>query len=115
MKNSRLLSLLLAFLLLFSACVSLSSCGGDKKTPIGLVVVYNGPDVTVTDKEFSANEFLVLASYEDGTDEYVTDFEFEKTGLTQGYYIFTFTCRGYETEAYVRCQVPIYPSDKEGD
>lgn len=111
--KKRTLSLLLALLLFCSCCVCLSSCK-DKKTPIGLVVVYNGPDVTVTDKEFSAGEFLVLASYDDGTDEYVQDFEFEMIGLKQGYYVFTFTCRGYETEAYVRCHVPIYPSEKEG-
>ena len=109
--KKRTLSLLLALLLLCAFCLCLTSC---KKKPIGLIVVYMGPDVTVTDKEFSADEFLVMANYDDGTDEYVRDFEFEKTGLQEGYYVLKFSCRGFETEAYVKCNVPVFPSEREG-
>ena len=108
MKN-RIISLFAALLLLLP--FSLAGCEKEK-VPINLYVVYQGPEVTTTDKVFKAEEFLVLASYEDGTDEYVHDFEFEQKGLKEGFYIFTFSCRGYETEEYVRCHVPVFPSDK---
>ena len=88
------------------------SCGKEKvKEPIGLIVVYTGPDVTDTRHTFTNDDFSVLASYEDGTDEYVHDYTFEVTGLEAGYYVLNFTYNGCETEAYVRCHVPIYPSD----
>ncbi|GEM_PF-1296863 len=105
---------LLAALLLILA---FPSCGKDKEesahkgeTPIGLIVVYNGPEVTDTRHVFSPDEFSVLASYEDGTDEYIHDYEFEQVGLDRGFYILRVAYNGYETEAYVRCNVAIYPS-----
>ena len=88
------------------------SCGKEKpKEPVGLIVVYTGPDVYDTVHTFTKDDFSVLASYEDGTDEYVHDYTFEMTGLDAGFYLFKFAYNGYETEAYVRCHVPIYPSE----
>ena len=111
MHRKRSLRILTAALLILLSATLAVSCGKDKgKEPIGLIVVYTGPDVYDTQHVFSADEFTVLASYEDGTDEYVHDFEFEQTGLEQGYYIFHVAYNGCETEAYVRCDVPIYPS-----
>ena len=105
-----LVSLLLALTLL--ALLSAASCGKDKqKTPIGLIVVYTGPDIYDTVHTFTKDDFSVLASYEDGTDEYVDDYTFEQKGLDAGFYLFDFEYNGYTTEAYVRCHVPIYPSE----
>jgi len=109
-RTTRAAALLTALILLLLPVTA--SCGKEKaKEPIGLVVVYTGPDVTDTRHTFTNDDFSVLASYEDGSDEYVHDYTFEVTGLEAGYYILNFTYNGYETEAYVRCQVPIYPSD----
>ena len=100
-----LLSLLLILPLL------LASCGGDKNPIIGLVASYRGEDVTSTDHEFTKDEFFVVASYDDGTFEQdVKDYEFEVTGLQEGYYNIRFTYKGFTTEAYVRCNVAVYPS-----
>ena len=108
----RLLSVLLVLLLSALLGTSFASCGkDDEEVPVGLVVIYLGPDVTTTDHVFTHGDFSVLASYADGHDEYPDDFEFEQTGLEAGYYVFTFKCRGAETEAYVRCNVPVFPSD----
>ena len=103
---------LLALLVLALSVFALASCGkDDEEVPIGLVVTYTGPDVTTTDHVFSHDDFSVIASFADGHDEYPDDFEFEQTGLEAGYYILNFTCRGAETEVYVRCHVPVFPSD----
>ena len=111
-RAARFAAGLLILALLLSLPVLFSSCGKDKKeTPLGLVVVYMGEDVYETDHVFSPDDFTVLASYADGRDEYVHDFEFEQTGLEQGFYIFRIAYCGCETEAYVRCSVPVYPSD----
>ena len=115
-RTLRRFSALLLTLAALLSLLALSSCGKDKKEePLGLVVVYMGPAVTDTTHVFSADEFSVLASYADGTDEYVSDFEFEQVGLEQGYYIFRVAYNGCETEAYVHCDVPIFPSDINPD
>ena len=105
-----------AFLAALLLLPAFPSCVKDKEnhrgeTPIGLIVMYNGPEVTDTRHVFSPDEFSVLASYEDGTDEYVDGFELEQVGLDRGYYILRVSYNGYETEAYVRCHVAIYPSE----
>ena len=106
----RLAALLLALTLLVLPFTA--SCGKDKgKVPIGLIVVYTGPEIYDTQHVFTSDDFSVLASYEDGTDEYVHDYTFTQDGLNAGYFLFTFSYNGYETEAYVRCNVPIYPSE----
>ena len=110
-RAARVLSVLLSLVLLLGLCAGLTGC---KKKPIGLVVVYVGPDVTTTDRVFTEEDFTVLANYDDGTDEYVHDYTFEQTDLREGYYVFMFHCRGYDSEAYVRCRVPIFASDMEG-
>ena len=102
-------------------CALLCGCtgeGGNKEdypVPIGLIVYYMGPDVKTTDHVFSADDFAVIASYEDGTDENVSEgFEFEQLGLKDGYYFFRVAYHGCETtDVYVRCSVPVYPSDRE--
>ena len=109
-RAAALLSALLAALLLLCA---LPACGKDKEVPIGLIVAYNGPEVTTTDHVFEKSDFTVIASYEDGHDEYPSDFEFEQVGLDSGYYVLRFSYDGFETESYVRCNVAVYPSDME--
>ena len=109
-KRNTPAALLLA--LIFLLLPLTASCGKDKvKEPIGLIVVYTGPEIYDTQHVFTSDDFSVLASYEDGSDEYVHDYTFEVTGLEAGYYVLNFSYNGCETEAYVRCHVPIYPSD----
>lgn len=122
MKNARFLPLrrrlavlVLAAALLCSSLLLLASCGKDKEVPLGIIPVYIGPDVYTTDHEFKKEDFQLIASYADGRDEYPEDFEFEMTGLESGYYCFMFYYRGLETEGYVRCNVPVYPSDAEAE
>ena len=104
-------ALILSLLLLLAA--ALPSC---KENPvIGLIAAFKGASVTSTEHEFTKDEFYVVASYEDGTFEQdVTDYEFEVVGLAAGYYTIRFTYKGYSTETYVQCSVPVYPSDIEG-
>lgn len=102
----KILAVVLVLAVLASA---LSACGNPV---IGLMAAYTGPDVTTTDHEFTKDEFYVVASYEDGTfEEGVDDYEFEVKGLEEGYYILSFTYKGCTNEAYVKCNVAVYPSD----
>ena len=110
-RAARVLWLSVLLVLLLCLCAGLTGCG---KKLIGLVVVYVGEDVTTTDRAFTPDDFTVLASYDDGTDEYVHDYTFEQTDLRAGYYVFMFHYRGYDSEAYVRCNVPIFAEDMEG-
>ena len=111
-RLSRLTALLFA-LILASLC-PLASCGKDKETetPVGLIAVYEGPDITATDHVFEKSDFKVLVSYADGRDTFVDDFEFEQLNMSQGYYGFRFAYQGFEQEAYVQCHADFFPSDK---
>ena len=110
----RLSALLFALILAAALICSLSSCGKDKETetPVGLIAIYEGPDITVTDHVFDKSDFKVLVSYADGRDTFVDDFEFEQLNMSQGYYIFRFAYQGFEQEAYVQCHADFFPSDK---
>ena len=110
----RIAALLLAAVLLLPVLVS---CG-DGKEVISVVAAYIGPEVTTTDRVFTKDDFYVVASYADGTFEDpvpAKKYEFEMTGMEEGYYIFNFTYRGFTQEAFVKCNVPIYPSEMGGD
>ena len=113
MKNARIAVLLLAALLCLTALVS---C--DDREVISVVAAYVGPEVTTTDRVFTKDDFYVVASYADGTYEnpiQPKDYEFELVGMEDGYYIFNFTFRGFTQEAFVKCDVAIYPSEMGGD
>ena len=112
--SKRLAVLVLTAAVLFSSLLVLASCGKEKEVTIGLIPVYIGPDVYTTDHEFHIEDFQLIASYADGRDEYPDDFEFEMTGLESGYYCFLFSYGGLETEGFVRCKVPVFPSDSAG-
>lgn len=90
----------------------LASCGGPEL--IGLIPVYRGPDVTSTTHEFNNEDFLVIASYADGTDKELDakDFEVVVEGMDAGYYILNIIYDGMENECYVEMNLPIYPSDQ---
>lgn len=90
----------------------LASCGGPEL--IGLIPVYNGPEVTSTTHEFNNEDFLVIASYADGTDKELDadDFEVVVEGMDAGYYILNVIYDGMENECYVEMNLPIYPSDQ---
>lgn len=105
----RILSACLLSVILL-CCVS---CGGGDDA-IGLVPSYRGPVVTTTDYEFTKDDFLVIASYDDGRDVFVSDYEFEVVGLREGYFIIEFTRGELSNPLYVKCEVPVYPSDVEG-
>ena len=95
----------LAALLLFCAC------DDGKKDVLGIVPSYNGAPVTTTDHEFSKDDFIVIASYADGRDDIISDYEFEGVGLKEGYFIIEFTYGKAGNPLYVKCDVPVYPSD----
>lgn len=90
----------------------LASCGGPEL--IGLIPVYNGPEVTSTTHEFKSEDFIVIASYADGTDRELDAKEFEVVvkDMDQGYYILDILYEGMENECYVEMNLPIYPSDQ---
>ena len=71
----RLAAILLLFLLL---SVSLVSCTEDEptRTCIGIVPAYRGDTITDTHHEFTKDEFSVYATFDDGTDGEVEDYEF---------------------------------------
>ena len=100
-------SLALAALSLMLAMVS---CG---KKVLALTPAYRGETVTELDHEFKKEDFYVYAVYTDGTDGEVTDFDMEVKGMDAGFYIIEFTYKGFTEESYVKCNLPIYPSDKE--
>ena len=108
---ARALILALGILLLLSLFVSCRK-KPEPETPIGLIAAYLGPDIDTTDHVFKKSDFQVLASYSDGRDEFVTDYEFEQLPMSQGYYIFRIAYNGCETEAYVQCHAAFFPSDR---
>ena len=91
----------------------LASCD-DGPELLGVIPVYNGPEVTTTTHEFKNEDFLVIASYADGTDKELDAKEFEVTvdGMEAGYYILTITYEDMENACYVPMELSIYPSDK---
>ena len=110
--SARVLLLALALVLTLSLFVSCKK-KPEPETPIGLIAAYLGPDIYTTDHVFKKSDFQVLASYRDGRDEFVTDYEFEQLPMSQGYYIFRIAYNGFETEAYVKCNAPFFPRDRE--
>ena len=92
----------------------LASCGGPKL--IGLIPVYNGETPTTTTHEFKAEDFLVIATYDDGTDKELAagEFKFEVTDMEDGIYVINITYKGMENECYVPMDLSIYPSDNNG-
>ncbi len=90
----------------------LVSCGGPEL--LGVIPVYNGAPVTDTNHEFNAEDFIVLASYADGTDEQITDFDIEVEGMQEGYYVVNIKYKNQENECYIPLELDIYPSDHEG-
>ncbi len=92
----------------------LVSCGGPEV--LGLIPVYNGPAVTSTNHEFKNEDFMVIASYADGTDKELNADEFEIVveGMEEGYYILKILYDGQENECFVPMELAIYPSDLEG-
>ena len=93
---------------------SLASCGGPEL--LGIVPVYNGPAVTTTTHEFNNEDFLVIASYADGTDVTLEADEFEVIvdGRNAGYYILTVKYKDQENECFVPMELDVYPSDNNG-
>jgi len=89
----------------------LVSCGGPEL--LGIIPVYNGPEVTSTTHQFNNEDFLVIASFDDGTDRELKADEFEVTvdGMKEGYCIVVITYQGEENECYVPMNLAIYPSD----
>ena len=89
----------------------LASCGGPEL--LGIIPVYNGPEVTSTTHEFNNEDFLVIASYADGTDKELEADEFKVTvdAMEAGYYILTIAYKDVENECYVPMNLAIYPSD----
>lgn len=89
----------------------LVSCGGAEL--IGIVPVYNGPTVTSTKYEFKNEDFIVIASYADGTDKELDADEFEVIveGMEAGYYILSIKYKDQENECFVPMELSIYPSD----
>ena len=118
MKSTRKAVRFPVLLCLLVLCLAgLVSCGGGKEV-LGLAAIYQGPEITTTDHEFTKDDFYVVASYTDGSfldpvpDK---DYTLEQVGLKDGFYIFHITYGGYTQEAYVKCDVPIFPSDLEGN
>ena len=89
----------------------LASCGGPEV--LGIIPVYNGANPTTTTHEFNNEDFLVIASYADGTDKELEadEFEVEVLGMEEGYYILNIVYEDQENECYVPMELAIYPSD----
>jgi len=93
----------------------LASCGGPEI--LGIMPVYTGAEVTSTTHEFKNEDFLVIASYADGTDKELAAEEFDVVveGMEAGYYILTIKYGKYENECFVPMTLDIYPSDDGGN
>ncbi len=91
----------------------LASCGGPKL--LSIIPAYAGSGVTSTHHEFTKGDFYVLATYADGTDKQVTDFEFEVQGMDAGYYIIEITYEDMDNMCYVPIEMDFYPSDALAD
>ncbi|MGN1345430.1 MAG: hypothetical protein ACI4V1_01485 [Eubacteriales bacterium] len=102
--------------LLLTSLLSLASCD-DGPELLGIVPVYNGPEVTSTTHEFKNEDFMVIATYADGTDVTLEpdDFEVVVEGMESGYYILNILYEGEENECFVPMELSIYPSDNDNN
>ena len=106
-----------AWLLLFALLLPLLlSCEGEDKDILGLIIAYQGPEIDTVEHEFTSDEFYVIAVYPNNVDKELksSDFKTELEKLENGYFVIKITYRGYEDYAYVRCHVPVYPSELGG-
>lgn len=97
------------FIAALMCVVTLASCGGPEL--LSIMPVYVGGTVDSTYYEFSKDDFYVLANYDNGVDEVITDYEFEVKGMENGYYVISFVYKDVDNETYVPIEVDIYPSD----
>jgi len=102
--------LLCAVLVLVTLTLCWTSCGGEEV--LGILPSYTGLPVTTTDYEFTKEDFYVLANYAN-RDEAIEDYEFHVDSMKDGYFILHFSYKGVTNLLYVKCEVPIYPSDME--
>lgn len=94
--------------------LALGSCEKDTgRKAVSIVPSYSGAPVTVSDREFTKKDFMVIVSYEDGSTEFIDDYDFELVGLDAGYYVLEFTYQDVSNPLYIKCEIPIYPSDFE--
>lgn len=91
--------------------LALVSCGGPEL--LSIMPAYKGEPVTSTYHEFTKDDFYVIASYDNGEDKVITDFEFEVQGMENGYYVINITYEDMDNPVYVPINVQIYPSDFE--
>ena len=101
--------ILSTLLVLLTLTLTMVSCD-DGRELLGIVPSYTGAPVTTTTHEFTKTDFVVLANYENG-DEVIDDYEFHVEGMADGYYIIHFTYKDAANPLYVKCEVPVYPSD----
>ena len=101
--------ILCAVLVLVTLTLCLASCG-DNREVLGILPSYMGLPITTTDYEFTKDDFYVLANYADG-DESIDDYEFYLQGMENGYFVLHFSYKDVTNLLYVKCEVPIYPSD----
>jgi len=87
----------------------LSSCGGPEL--ISIIPAYKGEAVTSTTHEFTKEDFYVYATYTDGNDKQITDFEFEVEKMTDGYYWILITYEDQDNYCFVPIDMDFYPSD----
>lgn len=104
MKKTFCVLLAAVMLLCFVSC-------DDGREVWGILPSYTGLPVTTTDREFTKEDFMVMANYADGTDEFIDDYEFEVVGFEEGYYVIQFTYKDVSNPLYIKCEIPIYPSD----
>ena len=93
------------------AALMFASCGGPEL--LAIYPVYIGETVTSTHHEFEKEDFYVLASYNDGTDKLVTNFDMEVEGMDAGYYLINIEFEDMDNPVYVPIEAKIYPSDFE--
>ena len=111
-KKIRLAALTLALVLALGAV--LTACGEEKKEVIGLMIAYMGPSITTTEHEFTPEEFYVIATYADGSQETLSGgYTVTYDHMEAGYFVLKVSYMGYEDLTGVLCEIPIYPSDKK--
>ncbi len=103
--------ILCAVLAVLMLTLCMASCD-DGEEVLGIFPSYMGGPVTTTDHEFTKDDFYVLANYAN-RDEAIDDYEFYIEGMADGYYIIQFTYKDVSNPLYVKCEIPIYPSDME--
>ena len=108
MKN--VLRIVAAALVVSVLAVMLASCG---PKALGIYGVYVGEEVTSTNHEFIKEDFKVVVAYDNGVDEFTTDFKYEVLGMKNGNYEIDITFKDIEYTVYVPIKVDVYPSDFE--